>query len=56
MKICKGCKTQYSDLVWISEEGLCSICYHIHHHSDVKEWDSKKEKWVKKEKGIEKFI
>ena len=28
-KKCKGCKTVYSNGVWLSDEGLCSICYSV---------------------------
>jgi len=41
----------FNDEVWFHDElELCSKCYNIHVHSNVKKWDIKQKKWVSKTK------
>jgi len=50
-KFCLGCTTMFNDEVWFHDElELCSKCYNIHIHSNVKKWDIKQKKWVSKTK------
>lgn len=49
MSYCKGCEKTVPEGVWIHPDlGLCAICYSIHIHSTVKQWNPKEEKWEKK--------
>ena len=59
---CKGCNKDYSNGTWLHPElQICSICYSIHIHSEVKAWDEINEKWVdialeKKKGALDKWL
>lgn len=58
MKKCLGCNREYRNDVWLHKElNICSICFRVHIHSTVKEWNPKEKCWVPKNKNnLEGFL